>query len=97
MAQSRTFASIGPSLGMLFLLRSTIVSSSFAFLKTCFSRGLAHWERFTLLEALYKCLKIIQYKYNIKLHISINGGVPIRRTFRRLVVQIVYARYDFSS
>jgi len=53
MAQSRSFASIGPSLwnSLSPSIRSTILSgtlsSSFAFLKTCFfSRGLAHWERF---------------------------------------------------
>ena len=53
MAQSRSFAAIGPSLwnALSPSARSTILSgtlsSSFAFLKTCFfSRGLAHWERF---------------------------------------------------
>jgi hypothetical protein len=53
MAQSRSFASIGPSLwnSLSPSLRSTVLSgslsSSFASLKTClFSRGLTHWERF---------------------------------------------------
>ena len=53
MAQSRSFASIGPSLwnALSPSARTTILSgslsSSFSFLKTCFfSRGLAHWERF---------------------------------------------------
>jgi len=75
LAQSRSFASIGPTLwnALSPSIRSTCLSgslsSSFAFLKTYFfSHGALHTgsasERFTPLEALYKYLNTIQYNHN---------------------------------
>ena len=68
MAQSRSFASIGPSLwnALSPSVRSTILSSSlsssFAFLKTCFfSRGLAHWERFWTVHPTRGALQMLKY------------------------------------
>ena len=68
MAQSRSFASIGPSLwnALSPSVRSKILSgslsSSFAFLKTClFSRGLAHWERFCTVHPMRGALEMLKY------------------------------------
>ena len=75
MAQSRSFAAIGPSLwnALSPSVRSTILSSrlssSFDFLKTCFfSRGLAHWERLWTVHSTRGALQML--KYNTRQNVS---------------------------